>query len=140
MADYYFDKWLREKREDRGLNQPQLAKLAHTTKQTISNIERQAPHPVTGAPYRPKRNMVDALADALNESRDDARLAAGYAAEGEKANGNRSDIFSRLRFKHSRINSIGRRREFERVLKMVERDYDRELLRNQHDNSADEDG
>lgn len=126
-AEYYFDKWLKEKREARGWTQPQLAEKAGTTKQTINAIERQTPHSVTGAPYRPSRKTVDKLAKTLKEPLADARTAAGFASPLEDTKDFERSRFARLYFKHMKV-LPGRRKEFERVLEMVERDYDRELL------------
>jgi transcriptional regulator with XRE-family HTH domain len=85
---YSFHTWVHEKRIALGLTQAQLAKLAKTTKQTISSIERQAPHPISGALYRPTVEMVDQIAEALNESKTEARLSASYLPEDYEENFN----------------------------------------------------
>jgi transcriptional regulator with XRE-family HTH domain len=83
MSDRTFGQWLFEKRREAGLTQPQLAESAGTSKQYVSNLERDAPHPLTGALPRPKVEIVDALARALGAPIAEARLSAGYAPPGE---------------------------------------------------------
>lgn len=45
--------------------------------------------------------------------------------------------FARLYFKHTRLKSKARQKEFERIYQMVERDYDRLLLEDEADNKGD---
>ncbi|HKS27777.1 MAG TPA: helix-turn-helix transcriptional regulator [Pyrinomonadaceae bacterium] len=78
---YEFNVWVKDKRELLGWTQEKLAEEAKTTKQTISSIERQAKHPISEAPYRPSIEMVDAIAEALGESKDEARVKALYLPE-----------------------------------------------------------
>src|ERR1700730_844835 len=78
-----FPDWLSEKRKEAGLTQAELAERAGASKQYISNLERNAPHPETGAHPRPKVEIVDAIARALGAPVHQARLAAGYAAPDE---------------------------------------------------------
>jgi transcriptional regulator with XRE-family HTH domain len=78
-----FPDWLQEKRKEAGLTQAELAERAGASKQYISNLERNAPHPETGAHPRPKVEIVDAIARALGAPLHQARLAAGYAAPDE---------------------------------------------------------
>lgn len=79
MTAKTFGKWLAEKRKESGLTQPELARLAKTSKQYISGLERSAPHPITGALPQPTVKKVDAIAKALGAPLNEARLAAGYA-------------------------------------------------------------
>jgi transcriptional regulator with XRE-family HTH domain len=81
MDDYTFDRWLRDKRRERGWTGPELAAKSGVSKQVISNIERQAPHPISNSPYRPKVETVDKLAEALGGPLAEARQAAGYASQ-----------------------------------------------------------
>ena len=83
VTDQRFSKWLVEARQASGFTQPELAKLAKTSKQYISTFERALE---TGAAVpRPSEALVDRLARALNRPIAEARLAAGYAppAKGE---------------------------------------------------------
>lgn len=79
MAAKSFGVWLFDKRRDQHLTQQELARLAGCTKQYISNLERNAPHPVTGALPKVSRKKLDDIAGALGVSLSEARLAAGYA-------------------------------------------------------------
>lgn len=78
-----FSEWLQKKRDERRMSQESVARAAGVSKQYISNLERNAPHPITGAPPMPTLRKVDAIADALQVSRAEARMAAGYAPPDE---------------------------------------------------------
>jgi transcriptional regulator with XRE-family HTH domain len=91
MSDYTFDKWLRRKRQERGWTGPELALKSGVSKQVINSIERQTPHPITQAPYRPKVGTVDKLANALGGPLAEARHAAGFASDEDKS-GNMGDV------------------------------------------------
>lgn len=79
MDSKKFSQWLSAARKESGMTQPELAAKAKTSKQYISNLERNSPHPVTGAPPQPSVEIVDNLAKALGVPLSEARLAAGYA-------------------------------------------------------------
>lgn len=130
--DYYFDRWLKERRGKRGLTQDALAKLARTpelpkiSKQTVSSIERQAPHPNSGAPYRPSVEQVDAFAVALKESVGEARLAAGYAPPREEVTDEQleKDKLVALYFRRRKLKPKNKAR-VDQLLEMVDREIDR---------------
>jgi transcriptional regulator with XRE-family HTH domain len=133
--DYYFDRWLKEAREKRGWSGPELAERAHTTKQTVSQIERQQPHPVSGAPYRPSMAMVDKLARALGLSIGEARRAAGFAAPLSEVSADEleKDELTSLYFRRKRLQTSKRKAEFQRILAMVDRELDRLIQEEQAD-------
>jgi len=76
-----FGKWLFEKRKAAHLTQGQLAKRAGISTSYVSTIEREERHHLTNAPPQPTLDVVDAIAKALGEPIDEARIAAGYAPE-----------------------------------------------------------
>lgn len=81
-----FGDWLRRSRKAVGITQKTLAERvssrgASVTLGYISNLERNYYPPKSGETNRPRMQIVDALADALEVPRDEARLAAGYAPE-----------------------------------------------------------
>ena len=84
----HFGDWLRERREERGLSQGDLAKAANDvcTSAYISNLERGVYVGKNGEASRPSVEIVDALAAALNVPLVEARVAAGYAAPDESFN------------------------------------------------------
>lgn len=65
-----FGKWLKRLRKKRGLNQPELAKLAHTTKATISLLEADKI-------AQPRFEKLENIAKALGLS--PAEIRAVYA-------------------------------------------------------------
>lgn len=75
----HFGKWLRETRIRRGITQAQLAKSIGVTHSYISHLERGSFLTKAGTPARPAETLVDAIAQTLGVSREEARLAANYA-------------------------------------------------------------
>lgn len=53
-----FGEWLKRRRKERGLNQPELARLAHTTKATISLLE-------SDKISQPRLDNIDNIAKSL---------------------------------------------------------------------------
>jgi transcriptional regulator with XRE-family HTH domain len=62
------------------MTQQELAERANSSKSYISILERSAPHSQSGGYIRPSEEMVESFALALNADVNEARLAAGYAA------------------------------------------------------------
>jgi transcriptional regulator with XRE-family HTH domain len=75
-----FGEWLHNKRKAAGLSLQLVADRASVSKGYLSNLERNAPHSVTGALPRPSLETVDAIAGAIGAPIAEARLFAGYAA------------------------------------------------------------
>jgi transcriptional regulator with XRE-family HTH domain len=75
-----FGKWLRETRIKRGMTQAHLAQSSGVTGSYISHLEHGDFPTREGSPSRPAVAIVDAIADALGVSREEARLAATYAS------------------------------------------------------------
>lgn len=75
-----FGEWLRGKRKAAGLSLQLVAERAGVSKGYLSNLERNAPHTVSGATPRPSLEAVDAIANAVGAPLAEARDAAGYAA------------------------------------------------------------
>lgn len=71
-----FGEWLLERRREARLSQDELAARAGVSKSYISTLERNAPHPTTGAPPQPTTETVDSLAEALGVPIPVARDAA----------------------------------------------------------------
>lgn len=82
-----FGEWLKLKRKAAKLSQDKLAALAvlnngyKYTAQYISNIERGYDKNKKGDPTRPDRDLVIALAKALNQDINEALTEADYSAE-----------------------------------------------------------
>jgi transcriptional regulator with XRE-family HTH domain len=79
-----FGEWLRAKRKLAGLSQQAVSDRAKNfgttiSKQYVSNLERNAAHPTTGALPSPTLKKVDALAGAVGAPIPEARLMAGFA-------------------------------------------------------------
>gem|GEM_PF-1135930 len=74
---------LRQKREDRGWSQDRLAEKTGfvCTKSFISQIETNKYPRADGSPMQPKLEIVDALAEALGEPKNEFRKLAGYPPE-----------------------------------------------------------
>jgi transcriptional regulator with XRE-family HTH domain len=88
-----FGKWLREARAEAGYS---LRDLADRTGGVcsfgyISQLEKGTTG-TRGREFQPDEEIVDALADALGKPRDEARLAAGYAAENTVYLGNPKNL------------------------------------------------
>jgi transcriptional regulator with XRE-family HTH domain len=73
-----FGQWLREARLERGMSQKTLAQSIGVTDSYISLLELERATE-QGSPIRPSLHLVDAIARTLGMSREEARLAAGYA-------------------------------------------------------------
>jgi class 3 adenylate cyclase/tetratricopeptide (TPR) repeat protein len=73
-----FGDWLQEKRIASGLSLRSLAKKAGVSHAYIDTLEKNKPHPVTGALPQPTKEIVLKLAKACNASVDDALTAADY--------------------------------------------------------------
>lgn len=117
-----FGSWIRSHREARGKTQAEVAKAVNKHVVQISRIENGE----SGT----KRDTVLLLAYALNIDPFEALEQAGFKApapDGGRDGYAMSDL-SRLYFKHSKIKSKARQKEFERIWRMIERDYDRELI------------
>ena len=74
-----FGKWLRETRIRRGMTQALLARSIGVTDSYISHLERGDFLTKAGKPCRPAVPLVDAMAQALGVSCEEARLVATYA-------------------------------------------------------------
>jgi transcriptional regulator with XRE-family HTH domain len=74
-----FAKWLRETRINRGMTQAQLAQSIGVTHSDISHLEHGDFLTKEGTPARPAIALIDAMAQALGVSCDEARRAAAYA-------------------------------------------------------------
>ncbi len=76
-----FGEWLYDARRRAGLSQEKLAEKADVSKNYISIIERDHPHPVSGTLPSPSRKVIVALASALGEPEQIALQLAGYSSE-----------------------------------------------------------
>lgn len=83
MTDMTFGEILRTKLEAAGMRAATLAQLAGpgVTKQNITRLLNNTPHPVTGSPPKPRRGTVEKIASVkeLNWDLTDALEAAGFA-------------------------------------------------------------
>jgi len=71
--------WLREKRQAKKMSQQMLAdRSGACTKSFISQVENNQYPREDGSPMQPDVNTVEAWADALGESRNEARKLFGY--------------------------------------------------------------
>lgn len=70
--------WLRYWREQKDLTQVELGRIVGTSKQNISNIERQQQHSESGAHPRPSLELIDKLSRTLGRPASEARNLAGY--------------------------------------------------------------
>lgn len=84
MARKPFGTWLKERRLSLDMRQDDLARLAGTTKQNISRLEKGKPHPKTGAAPLPSPEGYEALAEALGLTVIDVMRAAGVIPEDEQ--------------------------------------------------------
>ena len=75
-----FAEWLKEARKEARLTMEKLGELVGKSKQYISVLERGEPHPLTNKPVTPNKDLVIALAKALNTNESEALNAAGYAS------------------------------------------------------------
>lgn len=80
-----FGQTLRQWRKEAGLSLRALAEKADMSTTYLDSLERDKPHPVTGAPPQPRRKMVIALAHALHISEGLALEAAGYTPDAPAA-------------------------------------------------------
>jgi transcriptional regulator with XRE-family HTH domain len=78
-----FAKWLKETRINRGMTQAQLAQSIGVTHSYISHLEHGDFLTKEGTPARPATALIDAMAEALGVSCEDARRAASYAPRDE---------------------------------------------------------
>lgn len=121
-----FAEWLKGKRTSLDISQDVVAERSAFKKAYISKLEGDK----TGS--IPPLATIKAIAEALGTTIEEPLAEMGFlkteSAKGVKARFDASR-FARLYLKHQKI-STGRRKEFERILEMVERDYDRELLKN----------
>ena len=81
MAGAGFGRWLRAERKQRGLTQTELARLTGLSAGYISMLECGAVHTSTHKEVRPRLDVVETIADALQLDRKTARLMAGYAPD-----------------------------------------------------------
>ena len=79
-----FGTWLKERRISLDMRQDDLARLAGTTKQNISRLEKGKPTPKTGAIPLPSQDMFDSLAEALGVPVIEIMRAAGLLSEDEQ--------------------------------------------------------
>jgi transcriptional regulator with XRE-family HTH domain len=87
-----FGKWLAEKRAELRVSGVELEKRSGVSRQYISNLERELASPVTMQPIRPSLEIVEKLARGLQVDVDEARIAAGYAAENSVYLGNPKNL------------------------------------------------
>lgn len=76
-----FGSWVRSLRLERRLTIDALAKKVGISKQYLSVLERDHPHPLTGKPVTPKVDLVDRIAKELQADPNEARRLVGYAPE-----------------------------------------------------------
>ena len=74
-----FGKWLKQTRIKRGMTQASLAQSVGVTGSYISHLEHGDFLTREGTPSRPAVEIIDAMAQALSVSCEEARLAAAYA-------------------------------------------------------------
>jgi|ERR1051326_7875145 transcriptional regulator with XRE-family HTH domain len=74
-----FGEWLKYQRTSRRYSLDELADLIGYSKSYLNRIERNLPHPTSGASPQPTRKFVKAVATALAIPLEDALKAAGYA-------------------------------------------------------------
>jgi transcriptional regulator with XRE-family HTH domain len=78
-----FGVWAKKARTEAGLSLEELATKAGISKQYLSVIERAAPQNGTNRPVIPSREVVEAIAVALDLAPEVAREVAGYSADAE---------------------------------------------------------
>jgi transcriptional regulator with XRE-family HTH domain len=78
-----FGVWTRKHRTEQGLSLEDLATKAGISKQYLSVLERAAPQNGTNRPVIPSREVVEAIAVALDLAPEVAREVAGYSADAE---------------------------------------------------------
>jgi transcriptional regulator with XRE-family HTH domain len=78
-----FGVWCRKNRTEQGLSLEDLATKAGISKQYLSVLERAAPQNGTNRPVIPSREVVEAIAVALDLAPEVAREVAGYSADAE---------------------------------------------------------
>lgn len=96
MSQVFAD-YLRSQLEARNMTPAELARRAGITKQNISRILNQTPHPLSGALPKVKVQTVEAIAKALGVPVDEAREAAGYSTQEPGKPQTLADLLSRLK-------------------------------------------
>lgn len=76
-----FGDWLHRWRKRCYLSMEALGQKVGMSKQYISVLEREVPHPLTNRPVTPSREKILALAKALGAEPNEALRLAGYASE-----------------------------------------------------------
>ena len=76
-----FGAWLRQVRRSRDLTLEELASRSGVSTSYLSELERNYRAKRTGTPMQPSTDVVDALADALGVSREEARTKAYLPAK-----------------------------------------------------------
>lgn len=75
-----FKDFLRSKLDEKNMRPAELARLSGVTKQNISRILTDKPHPLTNAAPTVKLATVEKLAKGLGVDINDARRAAGFVS------------------------------------------------------------
>ena len=78
-----FAEWLKDARKEARLTMEKLGDLVGKSKQYISVLERGEPHALTNKPVTPSREVVIALAKALNADENEALKLAGYSSQSD---------------------------------------------------------
>jgi len=92
-----FGEWLVRTRKKQGLTQLQLASRVGVTKQYISNLERDAPHGISGARPTPSAKVVKKIATGLDVPESEALRAAGYYPEEAEIDPRQTQLLSYFR-------------------------------------------
>ena len=76
-----FAEWLKTTRKAKGITQLSLAQKASISKAYVGHLENKRPHTTTNALPLPKREVVIAIAKALDTDTNEVLTIAGYATD-----------------------------------------------------------
>jgi transcriptional regulator with XRE-family HTH domain len=76
-----FAEWLKAARKKSYLSMETLGAKVGVSKQYISVLEKGDPHPLTNKPVKPKREVVEKIAETTGADLNEGLQAAGYAIE-----------------------------------------------------------
>lgn len=119
-----FAKALAEKLKEKGLKPIDLEKKSVATRQNLSRLLNDTPHPVSGALPKAREKTVEKIAKFLDWDINEARTAAGYAIENGITESDLDDTLMRTIYhKYNKI-TPEKREEFRKILEMVDRELD----------------
>jgi transcriptional regulator with XRE-family HTH domain len=113
-------------REDKRINQGELARLLNLSPTYISNLERDVYPNSKDGTGKPSEKVVAKIAKALNQPLDRVRLAAGYAPTSQEPKDEFRESYYYTLYEKSKNAPVETQEFVNRLLKMVDRELDRE--------------